>query len=156
MEFAESLVDDDDPTIVDSLHVPEQPIADSYEASDEVFLTACRYAGQVMALDQSIGAIDSLLTELCPSAPATVVFGGVRGFALGEHGHLGLGSPAYRELFHVPLIIRGPLVPRIVRRNELLQWSDISDLLVALAGGETPPEAEQNVAAGRVGHIPVC
>ena len=150
IEFARSLVDDDDPTLGDSLKVPEQPVVDSDEASDEVFLTGCRYAGQVMALDQSIGAIDSLLSDLWPNTPATVVCCGVRGFALGEHGHLGLGSPAYRELFHLPLIIRGPLVPCLVRRKELLQWSDISELLIALAGDKTPRTTARNIAAGRV------
>lgn len=148
-ELAKGLVDEDDPELAPSLEVPEQAIAAGDAGVDETFLAACRYAGQVMALDQCLGAIDELLVELWPDQTPTVLLGGTRGFALGEHGQLGIDGTAYRELFHLPLLVRGSTLPAMVRSSAFTQTSDVYSMLLALAAGDPPPETAAAIAAGK-------
>ncbi len=147
-DLAESLLDEDDPELAVSLEVPHQEIAVGDAGADEVFLAGCRYAGQVMALDRCLGAIDNLLEELWPEVAPTVVLAGSRGFALGEHGQLGTAGPAYRELFHVPLLMRGTMVPAMARESSLTQTSDLHALLASLARNESPTHVHRAIAVG--------
>lgn len=150
--FAESLVDEDDPQLSPSIEVPEGAVASGEEGADESFLAGCRYAGQVMALDRCIGALNDLLAELWPESPPTLLVAGTRGFALGEHGRLGTTGNAYRELFHVPLLVRGEALPAMVREQGLVQTSDMYDLLLRLARGVRPVASPRLVASGTSGN----
>lgn len=147
-EFAEQLRDEDDPVIEASIEVPDSALPDGRDA-DAAFLAGCRYAAQVMTLDRTFGALDNLLGELWPESPATVVLAGTRGFALGEHGVVGLGEIAYREQFHVPLVVRAAGVPATTRSASLLQTSDLHRLLLQLATNRPLAPAERMVAVGR-------
>lgn len=147
-ELAESLRDEDDPQLTASIEPAAGEIAASEEGADEAFLAGCRYAAQVMALDRSLGALNGLLAELLPEVPVTLVVAGARGYALGEHGRLGMAGPAYRELFHVPLLVRSPQVAPLRRNAELLQTSDLYALLAQLAGSQTLELPERKIAVG--------
>lgn len=150
-DLPEELRDEDDPELEPTIEVPHGLVAEGDDGLDEAFVASCRYAGQVMALDQALRALDRLLVELWPETPATIVLAGVRGFALGEHGRLGIEGPAYRELFHVPLLVRSPGVPGLRRNAGLLQPSDLPALLESLTATDTLPVAPGSVAVGKSG-----
>lgn len=150
--LAATLVDEDDPQLSPVVEVPEGELASGVEGADESFLAGCRYAGQVMALDRCVGALDNLLAELWPESPPTLLVAGTRGFALGEHGRLGTAGTAYRELFHVPLLVRGDAVPAMVREPGLVQTSDLYDVLLRLARGVGLMGSARRVAAGTSGN----
>ncbi|QDU56452.1 sulfatase-like hydrolase/transferase [Aeoliella mucimassa] len=148
-ELAESLLGEEDPPLESSVEVPEQAVADSDEAADLVLHTAVRYAGQVMALDAAVGAVDSLVAELWPETPVEFVLAGTRGYALGEHGWLGIdAAAAHRELFQVPLIIRGSQVAAMRRESALLQSSDLYALLLELSKSGSLPTLSREQASG--------
>lgn len=140
-EFAESLVDEDDPELDPTLEVPHGELDDPNQADDEAFLASCRYAGQVMALDQCWGAFDRLLGELWPQTPPHVVLCGTRGFELGEHNTLGFSGGGYSQQYHVPLMVREPNGPALQRDHRLRQSSDLFHLLAskAIPKATTPP-----------------
>jgi arylsulfatase A-like enzyme len=148
-DLPEELRDEDDPELVPRIDVPQGAIAEGDDGLDEAFLASCRYAGQVMALDQALGAIDRLLVELWPETPATIVLAGVRGFALGEHGRLGIEGPAYRELFHLPLLVRSTGVPGLRRNAVLVQPSDLHAMLASLTSADDLPVSGREVAGGK-------
>ena len=150
MELADSLLGEEDPPLEPSVEVPEQPVDDTPDAADQLLLAGCRYAGQVMALDAALGAVLALLDDLWPEEmPVEVVLTGTRGFALGEHGWLGLQSPAaHRELFHVPLLVRASGVAGMRRQAGLLQTSDLAPLLYQLATTGSFIPAERTLARG--------
>lgn len=151
LELAESLVDEDDPELTVGVEVAHGEIERDEAGSDAAFLAGCRYAAQVMTLDRALGALDNLLAELWPESPASLVLAGTRGFALGEHGVLGLGEVAYRELLHVPLVVRSGGTPAMTREAGLLQTSDLATLLVQLAKQEPLAPLQRMVAVGRSG-----
>ncbi|WP_442481343.1 sulfatase-like hydrolase/transferase [Aeoliella sp. SH292] len=150
-DLPEELRDEDDPELVPTIEVPQGEIAEGDDGLDEAFVASCRYAGQVMALDQAIGALDRLLAELWPETPATLVLAGVRGFGLGEHGRLGIDGPAHRELFHVPLLVRSPGVPGLRRDAALVQTSDLHAILTSLTASDTLSVSGREVAGGKSG-----
>lgn len=146
-ELAESLVDEDDPDLPPSTDVPQCAITDS--ESDEAFLASCRYGGQVMALDQCFGAFDRLITELWPDSRPQVALCGTRGFALGEHGVLGIANDAHSQQYHTPLMLRTTTEAALQRHCHLVQSSDIASMLRELAGIDTSPQAIRKLASAR-------
>ena len=149
-ELAGSLVDEEDPQLTPGVDVPQAIIDDQEASADEVFLASCRYAGQVMALDRCFCAFDRLLGELWPDAPPTVVLGGVRGFALGEHSAIGQADLPYSEQFHVPLIVRLHDRSQALQRDAaLVQAADLPAMVTKLAEGHSPTMPARRIASGQ-------
>ena len=148
-ELAESLVDEDDPELEASPDVPNLCIDDADLSADEIFLASCRYAGQVMALDDCLGAFLDLIADLWPEDPPAVMLAGGRGFALGEHNHLGLASAPYSEQFHVPLLFRGftGAIP-LMRHRGLVQPSQLVSPLGSFAEGNELELPSTQLATG--------
>ena len=93
------------------------------------------YASTVRYLDRQLGAF---LAELPPQA--VVAFTADHGEAFGEHdGCWGHGLTVYREAVHVPLLLRGPGVPRGVEDARPVQLLDLTPTLLDLAGCPAPP-----------------
>jgi len=93
------------------------------------------YASTVRYLDRQLGAF---LAELPPQA--VVAFTADHGEAFGEHdGCWGHGLTVYREAVHVPLLLRGPGVPRGVEDARAVQLLDLAPTLLDLAGCPAPP-----------------
>lgn len=147
-EFAESLVDEDDPELAPTLEVPHGELDDPNQADDLAFLASCRYAGQVRALDQCWGAFDRLLGELWPQTPPHVVLCGTRGFELGEHHTLGFSGGGYSQQYHVPLMVREPNGPAMQRDHRLRQSSDLLPLITSKAIPKATTSTTRLLAAG--------
>lgn len=102
----EELVEEDDPTPAVSVE-PATGRVDRRDDPDTVFAAACRYAAQVSVLDACLEGWLDFVEELFADQPPTIVLLGTRGYALGEHGAIGLDEPGpYNESRHVPLLIR--------------------------------------------------
>ncbi|MGL4511628.1 MAG: hypothetical protein ACRCT8_00945 [Lacipirellulaceae bacterium] len=116
----DDLIDDEDPEVEPSVAVPHERFAadadaDAPEACDARFAAATRYAGQVRVLDSCLGGWLELADELFGDRPWTLVLFGLRGFALGEHGLVGLGDRRlFSESIQVPFFVsrRGGAKPR--------------------------------------------
>jgi arylsulfatase A-like enzyme len=120
---------------------PIEPLASrAREASpEETHQRLEAYASTVRYLDRELGPF---LAELPPRA--VVAFTADHGEAFGEHdGCWGHGMTVYREALHVPLLLRGPGVPRRVV-NRPVQLLDLVPTLLELADCPRP--------AGMVGH----
>lgn len=108
-ELYEPLFDEDDPEVAATVEPPDAHFQDaaSDEACDARFAAACRYAGQVMALDACLGGWLDVLDGLFEGEAFRLVVVGLRGFPLGEHGRVGGVDPRlFSEQQHVPVFVR--------------------------------------------------
>lgn len=103
-----SLADPDDPETPEFVTPPSQRI-EGAKNYDELLGIAQAYGGQVLALDEVLGA----LVEVLDQRPAEVVENTLlivtspRGFPIGEHGVIGAGGNLlHSELLQVPLFVR--------------------------------------------------
>ncbi len=134
-QLAHSLRDEDDPQWEPCIEVPR--LRES-AGDDLAFAATCRYAGQVMALDQCLeGFVGELTSPRHPRAWDLVLLG-VRGFPLGEHGWVGEPVP-YGEQFHVPLCYRrADGAHRLTRYAGLVQPSDVHSWLTQFPQSREP------------------
>lgn len=103
LEIRSALADEDDPEPYGGVQAPD--LAIDGDDPDVVFPYACAYAAHVQAVDYCLGAFMDQLVAL--KTQATVIFVGLRGFALGEHGQIGGGRGLLTApQLHVPLMIR--------------------------------------------------
>ena len=134
-ELVLQLVDEDDPEPPATVEVPSAQV-DRERESDAIFLAATRYAAQVAVLDACLEGWLELI-DADENRPDALMLMGLRGFALGEHGVIGLEEAGpYSESRHVPVLIR------LDRETLGQRWSDaplglhqLAGLLPELAGG---------------------
>src|SRR5690606_6805826 len=62
-ELAESLLDEEVPPLEPALDVPAGSFGADEQADDEILHASARYAAQVMALDECLGGLESVLDE---------------------------------------------------------------------------------------------
>ncbi len=105
------------------------------EGSEFAFQSMVRYAAQVIALDHCLGVVTTALDEVLGKNEYKLAVLGLRGFALGEHGRVGIDDDRpYSESRQIPLLIR-PAGDRQHRRNSrLLTSSSFPEILL----GDTP------------------
>jgi arylsulfatase A-like enzyme len=105
------------------------------------------YYACITYMDAQIGRILAALDETGQRQRTLIVFGGDNGLALGSHGLLGKQS-VYEHSMGVPLIVAGPGVPQVARREAFVYWSDVFPTLGALAGVSAPAGSEGRSLAG--------
>lgn len=112
------------------------PVPSLLDPADELTYERLQttYAAAVAALDESLA---KLLRDAGKIADVVVLTGDV-GFALGEHGAVGLTPGPYEESLHLPLILKLTNTPISGRANAITTSSDLGKLvsLIALARGE--------------------
>lgn len=94
------------------------------------------YAGLVKAIDDEVGAIVAALREKGLLDNTILVFTSDHGDYLGDHNLIGKGH-FYEASCHVPMIVRLPGHAATVR-DELVELTDVTATLLALAGCEVP------------------
>ena len=110
LELQEPLLarEEGDPEPTDAVEPPDF-LVDAGRGFDAAFRAQCAYAAQVIALDACIAAVLHAVIESRTSQSWLVVFCGVRGFPLGEHGRVGgIDDRMYAEQLHVPMLWRFP------------------------------------------------
>jgi arylsulfatase A-like enzyme len=112
-------------------------LAKPLSAADVVFLQS-RYDGEIRFVDEAIG---DFLTELDESGAAEhtiVVIVADHGEAFLDHGRMLHGQTLYEETVRIPLMIRGPGIPRGVVVDEPVSIMDVMPTVLDLAGLPAP------------------
>jgi arylsulfatase A-like enzyme len=87
----------------------------------------------LLAVDEGVDRIIHALAAKGELENTYVFFMSDNGFQLGEHQLLGKGF-LLEESIHVPLVVRGPGVPRGVERDEMVANIDLAPTIAELAG----------------------
>jgi arylsulfatase A-like enzyme len=99
------------------------------------------YGRYISYLDGEIGRVHAAL-EATPAAKNTVVvFASDSGVARGSHGLIGKQS-CYEHSMRVPLVLRGPGIPRGARTQALCYLHDLLPTIGALCGVAAPASSE--------------
>jgi N-acetylglucosamine-6-sulfatase len=88
----------------------------------------------LIAVDEAVVAITNTLRRQGELDETLVIFTSDNGFFHGEHRMPSEKMLVYEPSVRVPLIMRGPGVPRGERRRELVTNADLSPTILALAG----------------------
>ena len=101
------------------------------------------YYANITLIDEGIGKIFSALESAGVLEETLIIFTSDHGDALGDHG-LSFKTFFYDSMVRVPLIMRGPGVPRRRRSASLVSTLDLIPLIYRTCG-VTPPETLQGV-----------
>lgn len=121
-----------------------------------------RYDGAIAYMDSVLGALVEGLRARGTLDSTILVVTADHGEHFGEHGLRGHGNSLYRELLHVPLVIRAPgRVPSGARVARVVSLRDVPATLLDLAGVQAPevtghslaPLAQAAGAAARAGAV---
>jgi arylsulfatase A-like enzyme len=96
------------------------------------------YRGEVAYVDSEIGRLLEGLETFGIADETTVIFTADHGEGLGDHGLLEHGKNLYEELVRVPMIFRGPGIPRGIRLRGPAQLEDLHPTILAVAGVPFP------------------
>jgi Sulfatase len=142
LALQESLLDHEegDPAPCELIEPPSLTLADMPN-SEAAFAISCAYAAQVMLLDDCIEVVHRTLLEIQPEKQWLTLLTGSRGFAHGEHGHVGGGErDLYAESLQVPMLWRFPAGTNALARSQrLVSHLDVLPTLLDWIGGG--PEA---------------
>ena len=95
----------------------------------------------LLAVDEAVAGIVDTLREEGELENTLVIFTSDNGFFHGEHRMASEKMLVYEPAIRVPLIMRGPGVPRGERRGQLVTNADLSPTILALAGARaTKPQ----------------
>lgn len=133
---------------------PPDLVLDGDADPDAAFRWSCAYAAQVMLLDACLGSFREVLDELAAREPWLVVFAGVRGFPLGEHGRVGgVDARLHAEQLHVPMLCHFPDGSHsLARSGQLASHAELAPLVIGRACGEIClPSRDALIAAGPEG-----
>ncbi len=108
----------------------------------------------LMDADDAIGRILTALRRTGKAGNTLVIFLSDNGFSLGQHRwfHKVLG---YEESVRVPLLVRGPGFPAGVRRQQLVNLSDVTATILQ-ATGATPTMTIDGVPLGPLARDPAA
>lgn len=99
------------------------------------------YAAEVAYQDHAMGRLLGWLRQTGRYDDTLIIAVADHGESLGEHGLLNHLYCLYEPLIHVPLVIRGPDVPRGRRVGSLVQTHDIFGTVLAATGAALPAHA---------------
>lgn len=131
-ELRERLAAEDDPQPPKLIEPPSLELAKHHDP-DELLGFLHAYAGEVMALDESLGLLLESIDAVCDPANTLLVFTSPRGFALGEHLRVGRAGDTLRgEVLQVPMIVRFPgRAGRLTRLTGLHEPADVFTTIAA-------------------------
>jgi len=109
---------------------------------DEVRFLDDLYTGGVLSVDARIGEILDLLESLQSDGDTVVIFTSDHGEEFMEHGSLVHTKTLYDEVLRVPLIMRGPGIPRGERVRSMAALIDIVPTVLGLLDIVSPPDLD--------------
>ncbi len=98
------------------------------------------YYAIVSHLDEEIGRLLDTLDETGRADDTIVILAGDNGLAVGQHGLMGKQN-LYEHSIRVPLIMRGPDIPRNARSETPCYLADLCPTLCEMAGASAPGSA---------------
>ena len=119
MAIRESLIDEEDPSPIDSTDPPSISV-DEKTDPDLLFSMAQAAAAQAIVLDHVWGWLMAAWEEHATESHRLILLG-AGGYPLGEHDRVGsVGAMPYAERMHVPLILQSGQGTRLGRRESIL------------------------------------
>ena len=119
---------------------PEWVRSEPRLASTEVHKLTILYRKRLRALQSVDEMVERLVHALRDTGELNntyLVFTSDNGIHLGEHRLQGKGT-AYEEAVHVPLLVRGPSVPRGATRSQMVLNNDLAPTFADLNGTKVP------------------
>jgi arylsulfatase A-like enzyme len=113
---------------------PPQPFAERFSASP--------YDGEIAYVDTQLGRLLDGLEPGGSHRETLILVTSDHGESLGEHGESTHAYTLYDAVLRVPLILRGPGVPRGRVVESLVRAVDVAPTLLALTGLPVPAEAD--------------
>src|SRR5439155_21502432 len=111
--------------------------------ANDLAFTVAQYDGAILYQDKVLSETLPAWESAVGARPRVTLFLADHGEEFQDHGGLGHGSTVYRELVHVPLIVKAPGV-RAGVHDEPVAYADVHRLVLDLAGA-----AVTDVARGR-------
>ncbi len=97
-----------------------------------------RYFGFLTFIDAQIGRILEALESTGLAETTVVIHAADHGDMTGSHRQFNKGPAMYEEVYHIPLIVRGPGVAAGAKREELVRLHDLMPTILDFAGCEPP------------------
>ncbi|HEY3318974.1 MAG TPA: sulfatase-like hydrolase/transferase [Planctomycetota bacterium] len=119
------------------MKIRDELLAKFPRTPDEIRQHIADYYAATSATDDQIGRVLGALDEMGLAENTIVVFTGDNGLAVGQHGLMGKQN-LYEHSSRVPLIIRGPGIPKGKRSEALCQLFDLYPTLASAAGLKVP------------------
>ena len=123
------------------LRVRDEALAAWPRTPEEIRRHLAAYYAMITHLDTQIGRVLDVLDEMGLFSSTIVVFSSDNGLAVGRHGLMGKQS-VYEHSVHVPLILRGPGIPKGEKRAALCYLNDVYPTLCDLADVAIPASVE--------------
>lgn len=119
------------------LKIRDELLAKFPRTPEEIQQHLAAYYAATTATDDQIGRVLRTLDEMGLADNTVVILAGDNGLAVGQHGLMGKQN-LYEHSSRVPLILRGPGIPRGQRSAALCQLFDLYPTLAAQAGLPVP------------------
>jgi arylsulfatase A-like enzyme len=116
---------------------------------EEVRREIAAYYAVISHMDEQIGRILAALRSTGQAERTIVIFTSDQGIALGSHGLRGKQN-MYEHTVAAPLIVRGPGIPKSVRRSTQCYLRDLYPTVCDLAGIEIPKSVQGRSLLGVV------
>jgi arylsulfatase A-like enzyme len=123
------------------LTVRDEQLAAWPRTPEEIRRHTVEYYAMITHLDAEIGRVLETLERTGRSDNTIIILAGDNGLAIGRHGLMGKQN-LYDHSLHVPLIMRGPGIPRGEQREVLCYLLDIYPTICDLVGIPIPDSVE--------------
>jgi arylsulfatase A-like enzyme len=107
----------------------------------------CDYYGMISSQDAQLGRILGALEEAGRLEDTVIVYTGDHGLSIGSHGLFGKQN-VYEEAAQIPLLIRGPNIPRGARSDALVYGMDLFPTLCEMLQVKPPETIEGKSLVG--------
>ena len=124
-----------DPYNLHLKHIPPEPTQEDRVSG---WKKRHRYASEVSFTDHWIGELFEGTKDLLPESRTYVAFLSDHGESLGEHGYWGHGKNVHWPNLQVPLILKGPSIPKSVRLTHAASLTDVLPTLLELLHLDAP------------------
>ena len=95
----------------------------------------------LQAVDEANASAIRTLKRLGQLDNTYIFFTSDNGLHLGEHRHVGKALP-YEESLKIPLLVRGPSIPRGVHRRQMTEHIDLAPTFLELAGARADVQVD--------------
>lgn len=123
------------------LEIRDELLAPFPRSPEVVRQHLAEYYAMISHVDQQVGAVLDTLKETGRADNTIVVFAGDNGLAVGQRGLMGKQN-LYEHSVRVPLVFRGPNIPKGERRSAYCYLIDIFPTLFDLIGAAVPESVE--------------
>ncbi|MEL7118102.1 MAG: sulfatase-like hydrolase/transferase [Bacteroidota bacterium] len=119
------------------LDIRDEWLAGYPRTKPEIKANIAAYYAMITHLDEQIGRILQKLEEKGLAENTLIVFAGDNGLAVGQHGLMGKQN-LYEHSIGVPLVFKGPGVPKGERRDAISYLSDLYPTFCTITGAPIP------------------